>query len=312
MGALGMQPVTMLATSEGDWVVPGSAEFLTALGDSQPDYDAVSFAVKNLGFVKFDILEPSVIEIELHPRNVELPALLAAQQQVSCSGFKLFRIKHFEREWKSEILSSAEVTIARLSELCTPIQQPPTTERFIVEAKDFSTVFEEDNWLRPLALKWRVSFTQFDSSVISLAVSHGLLARLIIVGMKPKSNEPTWRFIGEGHAWIGNQYQLGGIGEKVENMPDKDYGAWVTEYYKAVAATHQPRYDLITGWMHYQDERDKPVRFRSYERLMLPWRTPSGEVFITMCSMPTDRGEAWKSVDSISDASPAIKLVSSA
>ena len=98
MGALGMQPVTMLATSEGDWVVPGSAEFLAALGDSQPDYDAVSFAVKNLGFVKFDILEPSVIEIELHPRNVELPALLAAQQQVSSSGFKLFRIKHFERD----------------------------------------------------------------------------------------------------------------------------------------------------------------------------------------------------------------------
>jgi hypothetical protein len=306
-----MQPVTMLATSEGDWVAPGSAEFLVALGDSKPDYDAVSFAVKNLGFVKIDVLEQSVIEIELHPRNVELAALLAAQQQVSSCGFTLFRIKYFETEWKSEILSSADRTIARLSELCAPIQQPPTTERFIVEPKNFSTVFNEDNWLRPLALKWRVSFAQFDSSVISLAVTHGLLKRLIIVGMKPKSNEATWRFIGEGHAWIGNQYQLRGIGEHVEDMPDKDYGAWVAEYYKAVAATHQPRYDLITGWMHYQDERNKPVRFRSYERLMLPWRTPSDEVFVTMCSRPTDGGGS-KSVDSITDVPPAIKLASSA
>ena len=112
-----MQHPTMLATSEGRWVLPGTPEFLAALGDPDPDYDSLSFAVKNLGFVKFEVLDRSTVQIELHPRNVEFPALLAAQQQISSCGFKLFRIRYFETEWKFEISSSAEHTIARLSEL---------------------------------------------------------------------------------------------------------------------------------------------------------------------------------------------------
>jgi hypothetical protein len=309
-GDPGMQNLTLLATSEGHWVLPGTPEFLAALGDSDPDYDSVAFAIKNLGFVKLEVLEQSIVQIEMHPRNVELPALLAAQQQILSCGLTLFRIKYFETDWKSEIFSSAERTVARLSKLCTPIQAPPTTDRFIVEPKDFSRIFDEDNWLRPLALKWRVTFGRFDASVISLALAHGLLPRLMIVGTRPKS-EPTWRFIGQGQKWIGDSYHYRGIGEKVENMPDKDYGAWVTEYYKSVAAAHQPRYDLITGWIQYQDERGKPVRFRSYERLMLPWRTSSDEVFVTMCSMPTDNDGSSKSPDSITDPPAAMKLVSS-
>jgi hypothetical protein len=298
-----MQHLTMLATSEGQWVSPGSPEFFAALGDSDPDYDPLSFAVKNLGFVKFEVLDRLVVQIEIHPRNVALYALLAAQQQISSCGFNLFRIKYFETDWKSEISSSAEQTMVRLSELCTSIQAPPTTDRFIVEPIGVSRIFDEDNWLRPLALKWRVTFGQFDSTVISLAVAHGLLPRLMIVGIRPKSSEPTWRFIGEGQKWIGDSYHFQGIGEKVQNMPDKDYGEWVTEYYRSVAAAHQPRYDLISGWIQYQDEPGKPVRFRSYERLMLPWRTSSDEVFVTMCSRPTDNDGTSKS--SVSVTPPA-------
>jgi len=72
----------MLVTPDGRWVFPNSEEFLALLGDATPDYDAISFAVKNLGFIKFQFVEQSIIEVELHPRNVELPALFAAQQQL--------------------------------------------------------------------------------------------------------------------------------------------------------------------------------------------------------------------------------------
>ena len=41
-----MKPLTMLATPDGKWVFPNSAEFFAALGDSDPDYDAIAFAVK--------------------------------------------------------------------------------------------------------------------------------------------------------------------------------------------------------------------------------------------------------------------------
>lgn len=291
-----MNPHTILVTPDGDWVSPGSSEFLAILGDDSPDYDSVAFAIKNHGFIQFKMFDESLLEIELFPRNVELPALLVAQQQVQSSPAGLYRIRYFDQRWRSEISSSAEHTIARLSELCAPVFTQKVTDRFLVEPRDLSTLFDDpDNQLRPLAQKWRASFGHFDPSVISVAVEHRLLSRLMIAGVKPRKSDPIWRFIGEGHKWIGGQYQMHGLGEKVEYMPDKDYGVWATHYYKSVAHAGQPRYDYVTGSIHYEDERGKPLKLISYERLMLPWKTPSDEVFVTMCSRVVDAASTAKS-----------------
>jgi len=308
-----VKPLTMLVTPDGKWVFPDSAEFFAALGDPDPDYDAIAFAVKNLGFVKLQSIGQSVIEVELHPRNVALPALLAVQQQLLTSQVGLFRINYFDTDWESEISSSAEHTIERLSELCAPVHTPAMTERFIVEPQEFANVFHGDeSELRPLAQKWRVSFGHFDPSVISLAVQCQLLPRLMIAGMKPRDCAPVWRFIGDGHKqWIGENYQLLGVGEKVEDMPDKEYGNWASQFYQSVAVTGQPRYDMITAMVDYQAESGTRRQVR-YERLMLPWKTPSDEVFVTMCSRTLSRGAVSGSVRPIRDSSPSRNLARSA
>jgi hypothetical protein len=282
-----MQGLTILVTPDAQWILPDTAEFFEALGDPNPDYDAVAFAVKNLGFIKYQVVGNSIVEVELHPRNVELLALLAVQHEIVRSEVRLFRIKYFDTEWHSEISSSVEHVITRLSELCAPVFAPPPTERFLVEPADFSSLFDDEtNRLRPLAQKWKVSFGIFDPSIISLAVTHKLLSRMIIVGVKPRQSDPVWRFIGDGHKWIGNNYRLRGLGDKVENMPDKDYGEWATGFYKSVASAGVPRYDYVTGTIQYEDEVGKPRRPHRYERLLLPWKTPTGEVLVTLCSKP--------------------------
>ena len=127
-----MKRLTMLVTSDGQWVLEDSFEFLTALGDPNPDYDAASFAVKNLGFIKFQVLDGSVVEIELHPRNVPLPALLAVQQQLLSSQVRLFRIKYFDTAWRSEIharVGPANVKVERI----TPEPQPEETHSDFAE-----------------------------------------------------------------------------------------------------------------------------------------------------------------------------------
>jgi hypothetical protein len=283
----------MLVTPEGQWVIEDSAEFLAALGDSNPDYDAALFAVKNLGFIKFQVLDNSVIEIELHPQNVELPALLAVQQQLLSTRVKLFRIKYFEVSWKSEILSSSEFAVSRLSELCAPKFAPAPEGKYLVEPQDFSTLFEtEESPLRLIAQKWRMSFGHFDPSVISFAIQHGLLSRLMIAGVEPRRPDPIIRFIGDGHAnWLDNEYHFHAIGEKLENLPDKDYGGWVSQFYKNVARTGEPRYDYVTAAI-----RRKPDTYLTrYERLLLPWKTPSDEVLVTLSSRGLNTDTEWNS-----------------
>jgi hypothetical protein len=306
-----VQHLTMLVTPDGQWVSPNTPEFFAALGDPDPDYDAIAFAVKNLGFIRFQVIQHSIVEIELHPRNVKLPALLAVQQQLLSSEVKLFRIKYLEDAWQSEISSSAGYTIERLSTLCAPIFSPSRTDRFLVEAQDYRTLFDDEYCpFRPLAQKWRMSFGIFDPSVISLAVNHQLISRLMIIGVKPHEREPVFRFIGDAHRWLGHDFYARSIGDKVQDQPDKEYGEWVSEFYKSVAATRQPRFDLVTAAMQYENEPGAPRRVVTYERVMLPWKTPSDEVFITLCSRNLTDGKPELAAPPV-NRSEVMKLVRS-
>ncbi len=297
-----MNRLTMLVSAEGTWMLEDSTEFRAALGDPEPDYDGAAFAVKNLGFIKFQILDNSIIEIEVHPRNVEIPALLAVQQQILTSHIKLFRLKYFEVSWKSEIICSAELAVARLSELCAPRFALSAEDRFLVEPQDYSRLFESEHGpLQLMAQKWRMSFGHFDPSVISFAINKDLLSRLIIVGVKPPGAEPVFRFIGDGHNnWLDDNYHLHAIGEKVRNQPDKNYGEWVSQFYKSVASSGQPRYDYVTASI----QRPPGTYTTHYERLLLPWKTPSDEVLVTLSS----RGLGANAVDKPSMIEPENSL----
>ena len=277
-----MQRLTMLVNANGQWVFPGSDEFLEALGDPDPDYDAEAFAVKNQGFIKFSIIERTMIEIELHPRNTTLPALLAIQHQLQSSNVELFRIRYFDSSWHSEITSSAERAMARLRQLASPAFVPPIRRRFIVEPRDYGRLLlEEENPLRLMAQRWRTAFGQFDTSIISFAIEHQFLPRLLIVGVSPRPAEPVWRFIGEAHAsWLDAEYRFRAIGERVEAIPDKDYGSWASEFYKHVAGSGEPRYDCITATI----QGGPNPYYSKYERLVLPWTTSGDEMLVTVCN----------------------------
>ena len=282
-----LQQLTMLVTAEGKWVLPDSEEFLAALGDPQPDYDAIGFAVRNLGFVKFQVLDRLVTEIELCPRNVDLRAMLAVERLLIEAGTNLFRIRWLADDWQSEISASPKHTLERLRELCAPVFEPVLTERFHVEPQDPAVLFSRagrDDPLSPMAMKWRVSFGNFDASVFDIAARHDLLARSAVAGFDANDdNRPVFRFIGGAHRWGGEKYPLDGLHRPIDQMPDREYGAWVSEFYKAMRTSGQPRLDRVTVNMEYQSEPGKPRRQVSYERLLLPWRTSTGETLVTSC-----------------------------
>jgi hypothetical protein len=308
-----VQCVTMLVTPDGEWVFENSPEFRAALGDPDPDpdYDATLFAVKNLGFIKFEMLGKSVIEIELHPRNVELRALLAVQHQLQLSSIPLFRIKYLDTgDWCSEIMYSTERVISRLAELCSKPTDLPLHHKFHVEPQDYSCLFYTENSpLRLMAQKWRMAFGCFDPSLISFAINHQLLSRTVIVGVNARNADPIFRFIGEGHEnWLDREYQYQVIGEKVRNLPDKEYGGWASEFYRSVAATGRPRYDIVTAAIQCPTQR----YVTRYERLLLPWKTASEEVLVTLWSRPLRNSADAAPATSASRISSMRKLARSA
>ena len=123
--------VVMMVTPDGRWVFLASKEFFDVLGDREPDYrrGRLRRGPWNLGFVKLQVFDHTLIEIELHPWQVEARALKEVQKQVLISGSRLFRIKYFAGGWHSEISADAGQTASRLGELCAPIFRPAPSKR---------------------------------------------------------------------------------------------------------------------------------------------------------------------------------------
>jgi hypothetical protein len=129
---------------------------------------------------------------------------------------------------------------------------------------------------------------------------------MMVIGVKPREREPVFRFIGDAHRWLGRNFYASSIGDKVQDQPDKEYGEWVSEFYKSVATTRQPRFDLVTASLQFENEPGAPRRVVTYQRVMLPWKTPSEEVFITLCSRNMAAKTSGLTVPSV-DSSPVRK-----
>jgi hypothetical protein len=106
----------LLITPTGDWVREGSRKFLAVLGDPDPDYDAAMFAVRNLGFIAVRRHE-AMLDVILHPRNVEPAAVDAVVAMLGSSASRLFRITYLDDRWRDEIVTTARDAAARIVEL---------------------------------------------------------------------------------------------------------------------------------------------------------------------------------------------------
>lgn len=75
-----------LITPEGAAIEEGTREFFdalfTAIGESEPDYDVLRYAIAALGFIRLYWVDEITLAIELNPRATSIAGVLTAQQQL--------------------------------------------------------------------------------------------------------------------------------------------------------------------------------------------------------------------------------------
>jgi hypothetical protein len=276
-----MHVSTFLVSPIAEWLADGSDELHSAIGYTEPDFDASGFAVKNLGFIRVLVIGENLVEVTLHPRNAESAAVASVSSRLRDTRAVLYRLRYLTTHWQSEVFSNAQQLINRMLLLCSPAVVMPRDKRYSVEPLDYMSLFmDPTNRLRPLLQKWRASFNQFDNTLIPFAAKQGLLPRTMIISVKQGSADPTFRYIGEDFVFFGEDFAFEAIGNSIKNQPDKSYGEWVADFYKTVAQSGLPRYDFVDAVIQRSD-REPRTR---YERLMLPWKTASDEVLVTLCS----------------------------
>jgi len=280
-----MQDEVFLVSPEGRWLPEGSLEFLTELGEVDPDYDATMFAVKNLGFIKVELVGDLVVNITVHPRNTELAGITSVQKALFDSPARAFCLRFFTTRWEREILPDAARALERLRDLhkYAHLEDHVASERFTAVSKDYRRLFsDKENALRPILQKWRIAFGTFDDTVLPYMARQGFLRRTVVVGVRPQQPDPVFRYIGDSFSWLGDpDFPYRAVGEKVASQPDQEYGEWVAENYKRAAMQKLPQVDQVDAALRGRGGRTV------YERLMLPWTTKSGEVLVTVSSLVT-------------------------
>lgn len=286
-----MKISTYIVSENGDWLSDAGSDLHEMIGDPQPDFDAGEFAVRNLGCIKVETVGGTLVEIGVHPANVRPGALRAVAEWVAASGYPIYKLRHLAAlRWESEVVTNAEQAARRLIELCSPVPsiEASSSERYAVLRQDCARVMaDEHHPFRPLLQKWRVSFGNFDETVIPFAARQGLLSRLMIASVDRRRPDPTFKFVGDGFFFFGHDFPYRAIGTKVRDLPDREYGDWVSRFYAEVALAHQPRYDRVDAAIR---ESRRGPRTR-YERLLLPWRAGSGEVLVTLSSRVPETAE---------------------
>jgi hypothetical protein len=284
-----MERPALLVTSDGRRVLPETDGFFTALARLVPGSDPVGFAVRELGFVKFQP-QGSVTIVELDERTVDPRALLRAERQIAECGAAAFSVRPLRAGRADGRSLSAADAVARLRQLLARPEQPAAAGRFAAEPHDYARLLRQtDDPFCRLGRKWCASFGAFDAGFMDFVGDNDLLSRLIVFAVKPRTEEVVFRYIGDGHNWLTRHYRTDPIGDTVDNQPDKEYAAWVSQFHRAVARSGEPRFDTVSATLCFGAEPPYDVR---YERLLLPWKSASDESVVTMVSRML-----WRSID---------------
>jgi hypothetical protein len=251
--------------------------------------------VKNLGYVQVVWEGPARVRLCVHPDRLEPGALGSLKMRRDTFGDAEVELVWLSNAWQSEIFPDAAGAIGRIDLLveadAAPREQYRATRQDLAELDG-----RESHPLRLMLQKWRISFHRFSETVFPFAMQHGLFSRLAIVGVKRTDPDPVFRFMGDGFSVLyGEEFVANAPGQLVENQPDKAYARWIRDTYRDVGLSKEPRFELIEAVV------PQALRgpFLRYERLLLPWETPSGEVLVTLysqmiaCSTPAnDAGPA--------------------
>jgi hypothetical protein len=270
----------------GEWFKESDQRLKNVIGLADPALDSIGYAIRNMGFIRLSHSNPHDVMITLHPRNGQSGAINSVTQYLGTLASGRFHVRHLGSDgWVSEILPDGASAAREIAALCDIEARATPQTRWYLTPVSLKTLSEGDG--SPLKLmhqKWRISFGTFTESVFGFALRFNLLDRLILAGAKSGSNELAFRYIGDGMGTLhSEEFRFSAIGNSILQQPDKEYAEWVAAAYSDVAFSGVPRLDKIDAYLP-GSLRGPWVR---YERLLLPWTMPTGEVLVSMNSRIT-------------------------
>lgn len=284
-----------LIDSQGRVWDPFDDQLLVKLGDPDPDYDLVSYAVKNLGFIDVLIGDAAVgTTVRIRELAVTAPALFAAADLISRAAVGPVTVISGTDQWSERSFDTASDAVAWLEDRTNANALTSGFSDIAVIPQDLNRLSnrrlnaleQNDDRLALLFKKWRISSGRFSYDTTQFMVNFQLLDRATLA--RPSDSATiVWDHLGhklnmyerDDKAW-----HLVLVGRPVDQQNDANYGAFIHTAFQQTLAKGSPRFDHIDAVI-----RNRRGAHRSrYDRLILPWEAEDGTKIISTLSYKTD------------------------
>ncbi|HTY66085.1 MAG TPA: hypothetical protein VMH36_05510 [Alphaproteobacteria bacterium] len=276
---------------------PFDDQLLVVLGDPDPDYDLVSYAVRNLGFV--DVAVPAgpedVTTIRLREVAVTAPALLATSELIARLPVGPVVIISSNEHWTEQRFDTPSSAVAWLLDRVNSDSVAVHFSDIAVVPQDLSRLSnrrlnaleQNDDRLALFFKKWRIASGRYSYDTTEFMVNFGLLDRAALA--RPShSGAIVWDHLGHKlnmYERDDKTWHLTLVGCPVDQQNDSNYGTFVNKTFRETLESRQPRLDHVDAVI-----RNRTGAHRSrYDRLILPWETEDGSKIISTLSYKTDR-----------------------
>ena len=249
------------------------------------DFNLSQYAIRNLGFVWFKP-ETNGARVKLRADMFTFACFERVVRLVIEHKIVRLVIEHEAEGEPVEVLHNTNDIVARLDFLrgTTPGERP--RQSYIIETLDLARLrHRKRSRLEETLEAWTRHRGQLPADLEPLKRVGAFSGKHLLVALKGRDQAIIRAWPDNIICYTPNE-SAGLIGRDLSDQPDKTFGGWAAKPYYEVVKDAAARLDLIEAVI--RPPNGPPVVSR-YERLLLPWRTRSGDFWVSGTSLTRSR-----------------------
>ncbi|HLZ67850.1 MAG TPA: hypothetical protein VKQ29_16620 [Aliidongia sp.] len=261
------------------------SELRWVLDYPQADFNLSDYAIRNLGFVWFK-QDGSGAHLKLRADLFTRACFERVVRLVLEQGIERLIIEHEAEGEPVEVLHNTNDIIARLDFLRGSAPGESPRENYIIETLDLGRLRHvKRRRLAETFATWVRAQGRLPRDLDPLKRVGAFDGGHLLVSLKGRDQAII-------QAWPSNIIcytpceSVGLIGRDLSDQPDGKFGQWAAKPYYEVVNQSAARLDLVEAVI--RPPNGAPLISR-YERLLLPWRTSSGEFWVSGTSLTRSR-----------------------
>ncbi|MGE0725344.1 MAG: hypothetical protein AB7O45_13280 [Alphaproteobacteria bacterium] len=246
-----------------------------------PGLDFAEYAVRYLGDIEISVLDAGA-RVRLRPSIQQDPAIAEVLFELGRIQPRRILLSHWDKRWIDEMVAGYPHLVARIQQLVYGDRSRYPDKRFHAEVQEIAA--GSDTLHQPfgrLIELWSRRRGILSQDVVDPFRRAGCIGRTTLVDVT-REDRMVVSHRGRHLTHYGRTGWTGAVGKPIDAQPDPVFAAAAARAYLDVRNAGQPRIETCEAGIRRPDGAG---RRSVYDRLLLPWRTDTGRVFVSGVSV---------------------------